>query len=288
MERHTKSYLRLIKPGITFSNTLSGVAGFMLASSVLAFDIVTFIGAIGGIALVIASACVANNVLDRDIDKQMKRTTSRGVASGDISISNAMLFCAVLGVAGFLLLALLTNPLTTWLGVVAFIWYVAIYGIAKRTTPLSTLIGGVAGSLPPVAGYTALTGRIDLAAISLFAILFFWQLPHFYAISMFRKDDYTSAKLPVWAAKYGMKSTKFQIMLTTVLYGVSTVLLTVFGYTGIIYLVLSVALAGYWIYKGVSLYKTGGYVKWARAMFGVSLMALLLQLTFIAVGGFLP
>jgi protoheme IX farnesyltransferase len=254
----------------------------------IAFDIWTFIGAIGGTAFIIASACVANNVLDRDIDKQMKRTTGRNVPSGDISITNALAFCAVLGVGGFLLLAFLTNPLTVWLGVAAFIWYVAIYGIAKRTTPLSTLIGGVAGSLPPVAGYTALTGRIDMAAVSLFVILFFWQLPHFYAIAMFRKDDYASAKLPVWAAIYGMKSTKFQVMLTTVLYGLSVVLLTIYGYTGIIYLVLSLVIAVYWIYKGISLYKTTSYVKWARTMFGVSLMVLLLQLTFISVGGFLP
>lgn len=288
MERRTKSYLQLIKPGITLSNTLSGVAGFFLAASMMTFDLLTFIGAIGGIALIIAAACVANNILDRDIDKHMKRTIKRDVSRGVISIPRALAFAGILGAGGFTLLGLYTNVLTVWLGVAALVWYVAIYGVAKRTTPLGTLIGGVAGALPPVAGYTALTGRIDAAAIILFLILFFWQLPHFYAISMFRREDYTEAKLPVWAAKFGMESTKRQIFISTILYAVTASLLTFFGYTGIIYLVISTLLSVYWLYKGISLYKSANYIKWARAMFGVSLVVLLAELALIAAGGYLP
>jgi len=288
MERHTRSYLRLIKPGITLSNTLSGVAGFFLAASLVPFSITAFIGAIGGIALIIASACVANNVLDRDIDKRMKRTIKRGVPTGEISITKALIFCTVLGLAGFALLILWTNWLTFWLGVLAYVWYVAIYGIAKRTTPYSTIIGGVAGALPPVAGYTALTGRVDAAAIILFLILFFWQLPHFYAIAMFRSEDYAKAKLPVWAVSYGMKSTKRQIFISVVLYAISATLLTFYGYTGITYLVLSSALSIYWIYKGIVLYRKVDDIKWAKAMFGVSLLVLLVMIALIVIGGFLP
>jgi len=286
VERRTKSYLQLIKPGITLSNTLSGIAGFFLAASVVSFSIGAFIGSACGIALIIASACVANNVLDRDIDTRMKRTKKRDVANGTISISNALLFAAVLGVAGFVFLLLLTNLVTLLLGVLAYIWYVAIYGIAKRTTPYSTIIGGVAGALPPMAGYTALTGQIDMAAILIFLILFFWQLPHFYAISMFRKDDYANANIPVWAVKHGMKSTKLQIFISVILYAIVVSLLFFFGYVGIIYLVLSSALSIYWIYKGISLYKKVDYVKWARSMFGVSLLVLLSMLALISVGGF--
>ncbi len=286
MERRTKSYLQLIKPGITLSNTLSGVAGFFLAASVVSFSIGAFIGAVCGIALIIASACVANNVLDRDIDKRMKRTKKRDVANGTISISSALLFAAVLGVAGFASLLLLTNLVTLLLGVLAYIWYVVIYGIAKRTTPYSTIIGGVAGALPPMAGYTALSGQIDMAAILICLILFFWQLPHFYAISMFRKDDYAKANIPVWAVKYGMKSTKLQIFISVVLYAVVVSLLFFFGYVGIIYLALSSVLSIYWIYKGISLYKKVDDVKWARSMFGVSLLVLLSMLALISVGGF--
>lgn len=288
MERHTRSYLQLIKPGITLSNTLSGVAGFFLAASLVTFSVTAFIGAVLGIAFIIASACVANNILDRDIDKRMKRTSKRDVASGTISITKATIFLVVLGVIGFGFLALWTNMLTFLLGVLAYIWYVAIYGIAKRTTPYSTIIGGVAGALPPMAGYTALTGRIDAAAVILFLILFFWQLPHFYAISMFRRADYAEAKLPVWAVKYGMKSTKRQIFISVVLYAVTASLLTLYGYTGIIYLVLSSALSIYWVYKGIVLYRKVDDVKWARSMFGISLLVLLAMLALISIGGYLP
>lgn len=288
MERHTRSYLRLIKPGITISNTLSGVAGFFLAASFLPFSFSVFIGATFGIAFIIASACVANNVLDRDMDTRMKRTVKRDVANGKISISKALAFSVVLGIIGFGLLIVLTNLLTFVLGAIAYIWYVAIYGLAKRTTPFSTIIGGVAGALPPMAGYVALTGSIDTAAVLLFLILFFWQLPHFYAISIFRRSDYAEAKVPVWAVTYGMKSTKLQIFISVVVYAISASLLTVYGYTGITYLVLSSALSIYWIYKGISLYRKGDDVKWARAMFGVSLVVLLAMLLLISIGGYLP
>lgn len=288
MEHRTKSYLRLIKPGITLSNTFSGIAGFFLAASHTLFSLTAFIGAAAGIALIIASACVANNILDRDMDKKMKRTAKRGIVSGEISIPKALAFCVVLGMAGFALLIVWTNWLTFGLGALAYVWYVAVYGIAKRTTPYSTIVGGVAGALPPMAGYTALTGRVDAAAIILFLTLFFWQLPHFYAIAMFRRDDYAKANIPVWSVVYGMKSTKLQIFISVVVYAVMASLLTIYGYTGITYLVFSVALSAYWIYKGVSLYRKVDDVKWARAMFGVSLMVLLAMLGLIALGGFLP
>ena len=288
MERHTRSYLQLIKPGITMSNTMTGVAGFFLAASAVQFNLVALIGATVGIALVIASACVLNNIIDRDIDKKMKRTKKREVVSGSISVPKAIIFLVVLGLAGFASLLFLTNVLTFILGLIAYLWYVVIYGIAKRTTPLSTIIGGVAGSLPPMAGYTALTGSIDAAAIILFLILFFWQLPHFYAISMFRQSDYAKAGIPVWAVRYGMKSTKMQIFISVVMYSIVASLLTFFGYTGIIYFVISSALSIYWIYKGIMLYNKVDDVKWARTMFGVSLLVLLAMCLLIAIGGFLP
>lgn len=288
MERHSRSYLQLIKPGITLSNTISGIAGFFLAASIVPFSIIAFIGAIGGIAFIIASACVMNNVLDRDIDKNMKRTAKRDVASGVIGVKKALLFGAILGIIGFGLILTLTNNLTFLLGVIAYIWYIAIYGIAKRTTAYSTLVGGVAGALPPVAGYTALTGTIDFGAIILFLILFIWQMPHFYAIAMFRRSDYASAKLPIWSVKYGMKNTKMQILIFTVLFALVSLLLSVFGYTGVVYFVGMLALSGYWLYKGVSLYNKVDDVKWARTMFGVSLLVLLSTCLLIAIGGYLP
>lgn len=288
MERRSRSYFQLIKPGITLSNTISGVAGFFLAASFIPFSLTALIGVVAGIALVIASACVMNNVLDRDIDKRMKRTAKRDVASGVISINKALLFGAILGLAGFTFLLVCTNTLTFLLGVLAYIWYIAIYGIAKRTTAYSTLIGGVAGALPPMAGYTALTGTVDAGAILVFLILFFWQMPHFYAISMFRQSDYASAKLPVWSVKYGMKSAKLQILVFTFLFAIVAVLPVIYGYTGVVYFVGAAGLSLYWLYKGISLYDKVTDIKWARTMFGVSLLVMLSICLLIAVGGYLP
>ena len=292
MERRSRSYLQLIKPGITLSNTLSGVAGFFLAASIVRYEfpvmVTIFFASIFGIACIIASACVVNNVLDRDIDKRMKRTAKRDVASGVISVRKALAFAGLLGVIGLSLLMLYTNTLTFILGVIAYVWYIVIYGIAKRITVYSTIIGGVAGALPPVAGYTALTGQIDAGAILLFLILFFWQMPHFYAIAMFRQKDYASAKLPIWSVVYGMKSAKRQILLFVIVYAVVSALLTVFGYTGVIYLTISVALSMYWLYRGISLYNKLEDDKWARKMFGASLLILLAILFLISIGGFLP
>lgn len=288
MERHTKSYLQLIKPGITLSNTLTALAGFFLAASLAPFSLTALIGGVAGTALVIASACVINNIIDRDLDKRMKRTSRREIASGTITLRNALVFGIVLGLIGFGLLLALANVLTFVLGAVAYIWYVVIYGVAKRTTAWSTLIGGVPGALPPVAGYTALTGSLDMAAMTLFLILFFWQIPHFYAISMFRRDDYAKAKLPVWAVRFGLKKTKLHILLSAILFALTVPLLTVFGYTGIVYAVASTGLALYWMYVGIKRYRTDDDIKWARAMFGVSLLVLLAMCLLIAIGGYLP
>ncbi len=265
---------------------MTAIAGFFLAASVVGFVWQPLVGVVVGIAGVIASACVINNVLDRDIDTRMKRTAKRGVANGTIPRRNAVLFAGLLGLVGFGLLALLTNGLTLILGAIAYVWYIVIYGAAKRTTPFSTIIGGVPGALPPVAGYTALTGHLDMAALALFLILFFWQLPHFYAISMFRRDDYAAAGLPVWAVRYGMKSARLQIFIFVVCYALAALLLAVSGYTGVIYAVVSTALSVYWVVTGIRRYRRDTDETWARAMFGVSLVVLLAMSGLIAVGGF--
>lgn len=288
MERRTKSYLQLIKPGITLSNTLTAIAGFLLAKSNHGFVLSTFIGVIGGVAFVIASACVINNIIDRDLDQRMKRTKGREIASGLISPLKAAVFATVLGVIGFVLLAALTNWVALTLGVIAYLWYIAIYAVAKRTTPLSTIIGGVCGALPPVAGYVAVTGHLDVIAVILFALMMVWQLPHFYAISIFRSDDYREAGLPVWSVRYGLKSTKAQIFFWVVIFTLLVPLLTLFHATGGIYLVVMLAVSLYWLYQGARYYNSDDDIRWARRMFGVSLIVLLALCVAISAGGYLP
>lgn len=288
MERHTKSYLQLIKPGITLSNTIAAIAGYFLAASSHGFGLTTFIGAIGGTALLIASGCVFNNIIDRKIDKRMKRTSKRVIVGGTISVTRAAILSAVLGGGGLALLLLWTNTLTVILGIIAYIWYVGIYGYAKRKTSYSTLIGGVTGALPPVAGYTAVTGVLDPAAVILFFILFFWQLPHFYAIAVFRQKEYEAAGLPIWSVERGTKSTKAQILYYALAYALVAPLLTVYGYTGIVYEIGAIALGAYWIWVGIRDYKKIDDIKWAKKMFGISLLVLLVICGLIAIGGYLP
>lgn len=286
MERRTKSYLQLIKPGITLSNTLAAVAGFFLASSAFGFELKTLVGITAGIALVIASACVANNIIDRDIDARMKRTKGREVAVGNISVQNAVIYAALLGIVGFWLLLAWTNVLTAGLGLLAYFWYVAVYGIAKRTTPLSTIIGGVCGALPPVAGYTAVTGHIDIVAVILFALWMVWQLPHFYAISIFRRDDYSQANLPVWSVKYGNASTRRQMLFWVLVFLALTPALVFVGATCNPYLVVMVATGLYWAINGIA-HVDEPDEQWARRMFKSSIYVLLVTMIAIGAGGYL-
>jgi protoheme IX farnesyltransferase len=277
-----------MKPGITISNTMTAVAGYFLAASSVGFEWMALIGVTLGVALVIASACVVNNIIDRDLDTKMKRTKGREIAAGNISLVAASVYAVILGVGGFLSLAVWTNWLTFGLGALAFVWYVVVYGIAKRTTPLSTIIGGVCGALPPVAGYTALTGEINATAWTLFILLMVWQLPHFYAISIFRRDDYNKAGLPVWSVRYGSASVKKQILFWIFAFAVTVPVLTILGATSFTYLVVMTAVSAYWLYQAADSYNKLDEEKWARKVFGISLIVLLTFSASIALGGYLP
>lgn len=288
MERRTRSYLQLIKPGITLTNTMTAAAGFLLAKSNHGFHLSTFLGLVAGVALIVASACVVNNIIDRDLDRRMKRTRGREVASGNISVIHAAVFATALGAAGFWALAAFTNGLVLLLGLVCYIWYIVIYAVAKRTTPLSTIIGGVCGALPPVAGYVAVTGSLDIVAFVLFALMMVWQLPHFYAIAIFRRSDYESAGLPVWSVRYGIKSTKVQIMAWSVVFAVFVPLLFALGVAGWTYLIVMGIVSLYWVWQGARFYMKEDDVQWAKRMFGISLIVLLTFSAAIASSRYLP
>lgn len=288
MERHTRSFLQLIKPGITISNSMTAGAGFILASSQVGFDPLRFVATVLGIALVIASACVANNMIDRNIDARMKRTKGREIAAGKISLPVAAGYSAGLAIAGFGLLYVLTNWYAVLFGVLAFVWYVVIYGWAKRATSLSTIIGAVCGALPPMAGYVAATGVIDATAWWLFALMMVWQLPHFYAIAMFRAEDYRLANIPVWSVKYGLDSTKRQIYFWIIAFFALAPILSVTSATGWVYFVAMLAVGSYWIWQAGRNFDIEDDVKWARRQFGISLLVLLTMSLAWAIGGYLP
>ena len=167
-----KTYYQLIKPGIIRGNAIPATAGFFLASRGNV-SYLLLLETLAGISLVIASGCVFNNYLDRHIDKKMARTKNRAIVQGLVSKQQALTYASVLGLLGLIILAVHTNWLTVAIGVAGLFFYVIVYGIAKRRSVHSTLIGSISGALPPVAGYTAVTGRLDAVAITLFFILVF-------------------------------------------------------------------------------------------------------------------
>ncbi len=192
-----KQYLQVTKPGIIFGNLISVIGGFLLASKG-SIDYPLFIYTLVGVSLVVASGCVFNNYIDRDIDRKMERTKNRVLVKGLISPAVSLVYATLLGIAGFMLLWFGANPLACWLGVMGFVVYVGVYSLyMKRHSVYGTLIGSLSGAAPPVIGYCAVTGEFDSGAAILLAIFSLWQMPHSYAIAIFRFKDYQAANIPV-------------------------------------------------------------------------------------------
>lgn len=282
-----KDYYYLTKPGIIRGNLLAAAAGFLLAAQGN-IDLWLLLAALAGTALVIGSACVFNNYIDRHIDTKMTRTKKRALVEGRISVESALLYGTVLGLAGFTVLALYTNWLTVLLGAVAFFFYVVIYGVSKRRTVHGTLVGSIPGALPPVAGYTAVTGSLDGAALALFLVLVFWQMPHFYSIAIYRMKEYKAAGLPVLPVKKGVAATKPQILLYIIGFIIVSLSLTVFGYTEYVYAVVMAMVGLGWLRLAMQDFKATDNTKWARKMFGYSLLVLLTFCIMISLEAWLP
>lgn len=283
-------YVSLAKPGVLFGNVLTGAAGFLLAAAHFRrYDAPLFIGTIAGMTLIIAAACVLNNVLDQDIDRIMERTRRRAVASGVVASRPATLFSAVLGLLGATILALWTNWLVVAVGVFGFVVYVWLYGAwSKRSSRHGTLVGSISGAMPILAGYCAVSGRIDAGAVAVFLMLFFWQFPEFYSIAIYRREEYAAAHIPVMTVARGVASTKRQILIYSVLFALSVLALTPLGYAGYLYGAVMAAMGILFVWYAAKGLHAADDNAWARRMFHHSLNALLLLSFMLAVGGMLP
>jgi protoheme IX farnesyltransferase len=281
------AYYRLTKPGIIRGNVMTAAAGFLFASG-RHIDLWLLLVALAGVALVIGSACVINNYIDRDIDKKMERTKNRALVTGTISPIQAFVFAGLLGLGGFALLVWQTNALTVWLGVIAFVSYVVLYGIAKRRGPYGTLVGSIPGAMSITAGYTAVSGRFDRGALLIFLVMVAWQMPHFYAIATYRLKEYKAAGLPVLPAVKGIKRTKKSMLLFMLLFAAAIIALFVFDYTGWTYLVVMGTVAGLWLRLGLQGFGAKDDVKWAKKVFGFSLLTLLIFSLMISLEAWLP
>ncbi len=265
-------FFSVLKPGIIFGNIVTVTGGFFLGSQGHINPWLLLITWLG-MSLVIGSGCVINNYIDRDIDKLMERTKNRVLAQGLISGNVALLYAILLGILGFVVLYFGTNPLTTIVSFVGFFFYVVVYSLLlKRKSTWGTIVGGVAGAVPPVVGYCAVTNRFDIGAIILFLILFFWQMPHFYAIAIYRLNDYKAASIPILPIRKSVHYTKVSMLLYIAVFTVISIMPTMFEYTGSIYFAIALCLGLIWFALGMQGLRTQDDRSWARKMFAFSII----------------
>ena len=210
-------YIALTKPRVMSLLLVSAIAGaFLGAGSTPTFEVIIAV-LIGG-ALASGGAASLNMAYEGELDQRMGRTKNRPVAEGRISVLSAVIFGVVLNIISFVLLALMTNVLAASLAIAGTILYFGLYTvILKRTTTQNIVLGGAAGAVPPLVGYAAATGSIDLAAWYMFIIVFFWTPPHFWALAIMIKDDYAKAEIPMLPVIRGVEYTTVQIMLYSVI-----------------------------------------------------------------------
>ena len=199
--------------------------------------------ACAGIWLVAAAAAAFNCLVERSIDARMKRTAWRPTARGELSHSQALLFSALLCAAGAAILLLAVNALTLWLTLATFIGYAVIYTLVlKPLTPQNIVIGGASGAMPPVLGWAAMTGQVGHEALLLFLIIFLWTPPHFWALALYRVEDYRRAGLPMLPVTHGNAFTRLQVFLYTLVLFAGCLLPFVVGMSGYLYLFAAVIL----------------------------------------------
>jgi heme o synthase len=244
-------YVTLTKPRVQLLLLLTTVTTMYVAGdpsmSLVALTV------LGG-SLSAGGAAAVNHYWDRDIDAQMARTATRPVPSGRVSPRAALIYGLVLAALSFVLLATTVNVLSAFLALAGFLGYVFVYTIwLKRTTPQNIVIGGAAGAVPPLVGWAAVTGGLDPAALYLFAIVFYWTPPHFWALSLLMKDEYARVGVPMMPVVHGEVETRRQIVLYTTLLVVLTLLPVAFGFFGAIYAAAAVGLGGAFLTLSVRL-----------------------------------
>jgi heme o synthase len=269
-----KKYILVTKPGILFGNLVTAAGGFLLASKGR-IDIAALLTALTGISLVVASGCVFNNSIDRQLDRKMARTCNRVLARGLMSPKAAVFYASLLGAAGIALLWSATNMLCVAIVLFGFAIYVGVYSLyLKRQTVYGTLIGSLAGAAPPLAGYCAAGNHFDLGALILFSIFTLWQMPHCYAIAIYRFKDYDAAGIPVLPAHQGMPAAKKHIVVYILAFMAATMMLTFGGYTGYTYLAVAVGTGLSWLLMAFSGFKASDDRVWAKRLFVFSILTI--------------
>lgn len=283
-----RALYRLTKPGVTYGNLITTIAGYLFAADGH-IDWTVFIMLTIGTWFVIASACVINNYLDQDIDAVMTRTKKRPLLTGEVTPRQALIFGALFGISGTVLLSIFTNYWVAGAGIFGWIVYVWLYGaLGKRRSVHGTLVGAISGAIPVLAGWLAVNPGFDIVGLLLFLVIFFWQMPEFYAISIFRKSEYTKAKVPVSAVIRGVPATIRQIVAYTVLTIASALVLIVSPLTSVtMMVVLSLVSAGWLVIASQGLFTKDAAV-WAKKEFHYALLFLVIFCVVISANPYLP
>jgi protoheme IX farnesyltransferase len=246
-----REYLQLTKPRVVALLVFCAVIGMFLAVPGIPPWRALVFGTLG-IWMASGSAAAFNHLIDERIDKLMARTARRPLATGTLKPRQVLVFAILLGIASMLVLALLVNGLTAWLTFGGLIGYALVYtAYLKRATPQNIVIGGLAGAIPPVLGWTAVTGALHPFALQMCLIIFVWTPPHFWALAIFRRDDYARAEIPMLPVTHGVQYTRWNILLYTILLVIVSLLPSITGYSGLIYFGGAVVLGAGFLYYAI-------------------------------------
>ena len=249
-----QQFYRLTKPRVVSLIVFTAVIGMFLAvPGAVPLDALIF-GTIG-IALVAGAAAAVNCLVEQKIDSVMARTRSRPLPRGEVSSPETLFFLALIGGGGLYILHQWVNPLTMWLTLITFVGYAIIYTvILKPLTPQNIVIGGASGAMPPVLGWTAVTGEISADALLLFLIIFAWTPPHFWALALYRKLEYAKVGMPMLPVTHGDKFTRLHVLLYTFILCAVTLMPYATQMGGLIYLISAVILDAVFLYYAVKIY----------------------------------
>ena len=249
-----RSYYLLCKPNVVYMMLICALVGMLLAEDSVS-SITTIMVALLGIALCSGSAAAINQVIDRNADAAMTRTDQRPIPQGDLSAFHASSFALVIGAMGALILYFYINTLTMILTLASLIGYAFIYTVyLKRATPQNIVIGGLAGAAPPLLGWSAISNTIDPYALLLVLIIFVWTPPHFWALAIYRKDEYAKESIPMLPVTHGVAFTKLQIVLYTIILFIVSVLPYIVLMSGFVYLISAITLSSLFMYYSIKLY----------------------------------
>jgi heme o synthase len=282
-------FLTLTKPRVNALIVFTAIIGMMLAYPVgIPWDLPLMLAATIGIWLVASAAAAFNCLVEEAIDRNMARTRARPTVAGTIATWQIVFLMSIVGAIGLVILHRYVNTLTMWLTLATFIGYAVVYTvILKPSTPQNIVIGGASGAMPPVLGWAAVAGVVDPKSLLLFLIIFAWTPPHFWALALYRKNEYARAGVPMLPVTHGVEFTKLHLLLYTFMLAASTLLPVAVGMAGWLYLAVVVVLNGVFIHYAFKLYRAYSDAL-AKRTFNFSILYLALLFAALLIDHYLP